>query len=89
MTLWVKVTCVDGAGQELGTVEVEKGTVLLSALQEFGFAPGPCGGYGSCGGCIVELADGRLVQSCFFCVNEDLVVLRRTRLPGISFRAAG
>ena len=75
----MKVTCVDRAGHDIGTVEVEKGTVLLKALEEFGFVPGPCGGYGSCGGCIAELADGRLVQSCFFCVNEDLVVRRRMR----------
>lgn len=91
MTLWtssatskvgdgetVNVTCLDRLGREVASVDVPRGTVLLKALEEAGFTYGPCGGYGSCGGCAVELGDGRLVQSCYVRANENLTVRKRS-----------
>jgi ferredoxin len=73
----VTVTCLDRSGNEAARVEVPKGTVLLRALEEVGFVYGACGGFGSCGTCGVELADGRTVQSCFIRVYGDITVRKR------------
>ena len=57
-------------------IRVPSGTVLLDGLKELGFTYGPCGGLGQCGRCVVETADGRLVQACFYKVHEDITVRR-------------
>jgi ferredoxin len=74
----VTVTCLDRTGGELARIEVPKGTVLLRALEEVGFVSGVCGGFGSCGMCGVDLADGRRVQSCFIRVTGDMTVRKRS-----------
>jgi ferredoxin len=73
----VKVTCLDRHGNEMSSVEVPRGVTLLNALQRVGFVLGTCGGYAGCGGCAVELADGRMVLSCFVRVEEDVTVRKR------------
>jgi ferredoxin len=72
-----KVTCLDRLGNEMSSVEVPRGVTLLHALQRVGFVYGTCGGYAGCGGCAVELGDGRLVLSCFIRVEEDMTVRKR------------
>jgi len=73
----VKVTCLDRHGNEMSSVEVPRGVTLLNALQRVGFVHGTCGGYAGCGGCAVELEDGRMVLSCFVRVEEDVAVRKR------------
>jgi ferredoxin len=70
------ITCLDRQGVEGAKLAVPVGTVLLRALESIGFVVGRCGGYGGCGACAVELADGRTVQSCFVAVEGDLTVRR-------------
>ena len=72
----VTITCLDRAGSEMAKLEVPAGTVLLRALESIDFIVGTCGGYAGCGGCAVELGDGRTVQSCFITVEQDLTVRR-------------
>ena len=55
-------------------MQVPAGTILMRALESVNFINPACGGFGSCGGCAVELGDGRTVQSCFIEVEEDMVV---------------
>ncbi len=73
-----KVTCLDRSGRQMHVVEVPRGTLLLHPLQGVGFVLGTCGGNGSCGSCAVELEDGRLVQSCFLTVEEDVTVRKQS-----------
>lgn len=72
----VTITCLDRRGQEIAKLDVPAGTILLRALEPLGFVAGPCGGNGGCGGCAVELGDGRVVQACFITVQQDLTVRR-------------
>jgi ferredoxin len=72
-----KVTCLDRNGDEMSSVVVPRGVTLLHALQQVGFVYGACGGHGGCGGCAVELADGRMVLSCFVRVEDDVTVRKR------------
>ena len=72
----VTITCLDRQGQEIAKLDVPAGTILLHALEPVGFVAGPCGGNGGCGGCAVELGDGRVVQACFIRVQQDLTVRR-------------
>lgn len=73
----VTVTYVDRTGNEIESVEVQVGTTLRDALAKIGVVLGLCGGYGVCGGCAVEITDGRLVQGCFYRANQDITVRRR------------
>lgn len=75
-TRQVTITCLDRQGQEIAKLDVPAGTILLRALEPVGFVAGSCGGNGGCGGCVVELGDGRVVQACFIRVQQDLTVLR-------------
>ncbi len=70
----VTITCLGRTGMEMAKVEVPPGTLLMRALESVNFINPACGGFGSCGGCAVELEDGRMVQSCFIAVEEDMVV---------------
>jgi ferredoxin len=74
----VTITCLDAAGTEIARLEVRRGTILMRALESVRFVAAPCGGNGACGGCAVELDDGRVVQSCFIRVERDLTVRRRS-----------
>lgn len=70
----VTITCLGRTGMEMAKLEVPAGTVLFRALETINFVAGQCGGYGSCGSCAVELEDGRIVQSCFITVEDDMTV---------------
>ena len=56
------------------SILVPSGTILLQALKKVGFTHGSCGGLGKCGKCVIEITGGRLVQSCFFQVIENITV---------------
>ena len=52
----------------------EEGDNLLDLLREYGTAPdAPCGGYGTCGKCLVNV-DGLRVLSCEVRVDRDMTV---------------
>lgn len=70
----VEVVCVDKLLNMNESILVPPGTVLLEALKKAGFTYGPCGGLGMCGRCVVQITDGRLVQSCFYRVQENITV---------------
>ena len=70
----VEVVCVDKLLNVNERILVPSGTLLLEALKEVGFTYGPCGGLGKCGRCVVQITDGRLVQSCFYIVRENITV---------------
>jgi ferredoxin len=72
----VEVVCIDKLLKIHQSIQVPAGTVLLDALKQIEFltGPGPCGGTGKCGRCIVEIDDDILVQSCFYKVTKNITV---------------
>lgn len=70
----VKVIWVDELLHINESILVPAGTVLLDALKKVGFTYGPCGGLGKCGRCVIEITGGRIVQSCFYQVRENITV---------------
>ena len=72
------VTCLGRSGDVVARIDVPKGTVLLRPLEAVHFISSQCGGFGSCGACGVELADGRTVLSCFIRVVDDMTVRKRS-----------